>query len=151
MYCHQCLCSACSRVKTSSQYDAGASIVLRASGWCWSWLKLNSSITSPALVSTQPIRLSKMLTSGLNLTSEKDAFTHDAPPASYRGPALRPKLWTPVNQAVWCWKPVIKKISATQGRYMYMTMIICHWCEKFMFKHREVESKLQTLADFLWS
>ena len=41
------------RVKLDPQYDAGPSVTSRASGWCWSWLKFNSSFNSPALVSVQ--------------------------------------------------------------------------------------------------
>ena len=41
------------------------------SGWYWSWLKFNPIVTSLALVSIQPIRLSKIWHQELNATSEK--------------------------------------------------------------------------------
>ena len=47
--------------KPGSQYDARASIALRASGWCWNRLDFYSSVASLALASVQPIRLSKNL------------------------------------------------------------------------------------------
>ena len=42
--------------------DAGDSIVSWVLGWCWNWLKFNSSVTCtlPSLVSVQPIWLSKI-------------------------------------------------------------------------------------------
>ena len=47
-------------------YDAGVSITSWVSGWRWNWLKFNLTITSPVLVSVQPIRLSKIcMTSGI--------------------------------------------------------------------------------------
>ena len=49
-------------VKHGSQYDACATIALRASGWRWNRLDFYSSLASWALASIQPIRLSKNLT-----------------------------------------------------------------------------------------
>ena len=80
------------RLKASSQYDTDASVVSRASGWCWSWLKFNPSIISPVFVSIRPIRLSKVWHQELNLTNKKNAFscnTHDA-----HTPSVIILLWT---------------------------------------------------------
>ena len=52
-------------LKPGSQYDARASVALRASGCRWNRLDFYSSIASRALTSVQPIRLSKNLATGM--------------------------------------------------------------------------------------
>ena len=47
------------------EYDAGASIASHVSGWRWN--NFNLSVTLPAVVSIQPIRLSKIWHQELNL------------------------------------------------------------------------------------
>ena len=49
-------------LKPGSQYDAGASVALQVSGWCWNGLYFYSMC---CVASIQPIRLSKNLTSGI--------------------------------------------------------------------------------------
>ena len=45
---------------SKGEYDTGASVASQVSGWHWNRLNFNSSVTSPAVVSVQPIRLSKI-------------------------------------------------------------------------------------------
>ena len=71
--------STCSTVSSTcmcvcSQYDTGASTV---SGLRWSWLKFNSSVTSSALVSVQPFRLSKFWGHQEWIWLVKNSFSHD--------------------------------------------------------------------------
>ena len=61
-------------IKPGSQYDARASIASRASGWRWNRLDFYSSIASRALASVQPIRLSKILMSGMQFDWWKKEF-----------------------------------------------------------------------------
>ena len=63
-----------SRLKADSKYDVGTSIASQVSVWRWSWLKFSLSVTSPALVSIQPIRLSKNLTSGIKFDYWKNTL-----------------------------------------------------------------------------
>ena len=76
-------------------YDACASVALRASGLRWNRLDFYSSVASWALASVQPIRLSKNLTSGMQFDWWKRLFSVTlttlvtlAAPASYCEPSF---------------------------------------------------------------
>ena len=81
---------AVSTIKAGSQYDAGASVALKASGWRWSWLEFNSTVTSSAFNQSD---CPKIWHQELNLTSKKISSSVTfatfmmlmmlAPPASY--------------------------------------------------------------------
>ena len=87
------------KLKPGSQYDARASVAMRASGWHWNRLDFYSSVASWALASVQPIRLSKNLTSAMQFDWWKRLFSLTlttlvmlAVPASYCEPGFTQHL-----------------------------------------------------------